>query len=75
MDVYQPTAAMRAEALETRRLEAYADGRADEREQWEPLANLLQAHIGMAEQNQGAVTLTMAQVLSLSVALKRALGD
>ena len=54
---------------------AYDEGRADERAQWVPLANLLHACIALAEQNQGTVTLTMAQVLSLSCALKGAIGN
>lgn len=82
MDIYQPStythceviAAERREARNSELTRAYAEGRSDEHEQWVALANLLHAHIAMAEQNEGAVTLSLAQVLSLSVALKSALG-
>lgn len=55
--------------------EAYHKGRSDERAQWLPLANLLQEHIGHAAQNEGAVALSLSQVLALSVALKNARGE
>jgi DnaJ-class molecular chaperone len=50
---------------------AYAEGRSDEREQWVPLANLLRAAFH-GKQDEGSVTLSLAEVLSLSVALQRA---
>jgi hypothetical protein len=52
---------------------AYASGRSDEREQWVPLANLLRAAFH-GKQDEGSVTLSLAEVLSLSVALQRAEG-
>jgi hypothetical protein len=50
---------------------AYAEGRSDEREQWVPLAHLLRAAFH-GKQDNGAVLLSMEQVLSISVALERA---
>lgn len=75
MDAYQPTAAMRAEAIEHRRIEAYRDGVADEREQWVPLANLLHSHFIQYAQGDGSVHLPMQAVLELSTQLRGALGD
>lgn len=52
---------------------AYASGRSDEREQWVALANLLRAAFH-GKQDEGSVTLSLAEVLSISVALERAQG-
>ena len=52
---------------------AYASGRSDEREQWMPLANLLRAAFH-GKQDEGSVTLSLAEMLSISCALQRAEG-
>jgi hypothetical protein len=54
---------------------AYDEGQSDERHRWVPLANLLNAHFIAGAQGDGSVRLSMAAVLELSAALKRARGD
>lgn len=49
---------------------AYAEGRADEREQWLPLAMLVEKWV-RHNQDQGAVTIPLEGVLELSKELAR----
>jgi len=53
---------------------AYADGRAHERQQWLTLAAALREHILLRHQPNGELTLSLADVLSISAALARAEG-
>lgn len=53
---------------------AYAEGRSDEREQWLPLAAELRTAILLKHQHNGSLTLSLADVLSISAALARAEG-
>lgn len=54
--------------------EAYAEGRADEREQWLPLAATLREHILNRHQVNGSLTLSLEDVLAISAALAAAEG-
>lgn len=51
---------------------AYAEGRADEREEWEPLSDLLAEKFRAHQAEDGRVVLPVEAVMELSIALERA---
>jgi hypothetical protein len=74
MDTYLPSEIHAQERREHARSEAYNDGRADERQKWLPLAAELRTAILLKHQHNGSLTLSLADVLSISAALARAEG-
>jgi hypothetical protein len=73
MDTYQPSTIAPAQARDAYS-SAYGDGRANEREQWLPLAGVLRAAILLKHQHNGSLVLSLADVLAISAALARAEG-
>lgn len=51
---------------------AYAEGRADEHEEWLPLADLLDEKFRLHQVDGGFVVLPVEAVMELSIALERA---